>query len=239
MPSALAQGIQREGQNNNLFSLLPHKPNYIILSNNIGSPNVRPFNEALPNKDTHLQPWETKFQISFKVPVARDLFNKADFIPTALFFNRLIKKALSPFRDSNHEPETWLSFENNTKVLGFHNRVIRTIFSHQSNGQSGSLSRNWNRVYVDFLFERDNWYFSLKPWWRVPEDNESDNNPDIDDFLGNFELDGNYKHQQHNFSFLARNNLRSSDNHGADELGWSLPISDNVRGYFQWLNGYG
>lgn len=68
--------------------------------------------------------------------------------------------------------------------------MIRTGFSHQSNGKSGLLSRSWNRVYVDFLFERDNWYFSLKPWWRVPEDNDNDDNPDIDEFLGNFELGG-------------------------------------------------
>jgi phospholipase A1 len=241
-PSALVQRIQLERQNNNPFSLLPHKPNYLIISNNIGSPNERPFNEAFPNKDTHLQPWETKFQISFKVPVVRDLFNKADLFiayTNRSFFQQFNKEDSAPFRDSNHEPEVWLSFKNNAKVLGFQNRVIRTGFSHQSNGQSGSLSRSWNRVYVDFLFERDNWYFSLKPWWRVPEDSDNDDNPDIDEFLGNFELGGIYKHQQHNFSFLVRNNLRSNDNHGAVELGWSFPISKNVRGYAQWFNGYG
>jgi len=240
--SALAQRIQLERQESNPFSLLPHKPNYIILSNNMGSLNDRPFNEALPNKNIHLQPWETKFQISFKVPVARDLFNKADLFiayTNRSFFQQFNKEDSAPFRDSNHEPEAWLSFKNDAKILGFQNRVIRTGFSHQSNGQSGALSRSWNRVYVDFLFERDNWYFSLKPWWRVPESDNSDDNPDIDDYLGNFELGGLYKHNQHNFNFLIRNNLQSSDNHGAVELGWSFPVSKNVRGYVQWFNGYG
>ncbi|PHS71642.1 MAG: phospholipase [Methylophaga sp.] len=226
----------------NPFALLAHKPNYIILSNNLASPNEQPFNDAFPNEDAHFQPWETKFQISLKVPVIRGLFGKADLFAgytNRSFWQQFNKVGSSPFRDSNHELETWLSFNNDSEFLGFRNRVIRTGIVHQSNGQSGVLSRSWNRVYADFIFERHNWYLSLKPWWRIPEDNDEDDNPDIDDYLGHFELSGVYKKDQHSFDFMVRNNLKFGDNHGALQLGWSFPLSKNVRGYVQWFNGYG
>lgn len=241
--SALSRRIALEhDETRNPFTLLPHKPNYILLSNNLASANEQPFEQASPNDDIHLQPWETKFQISLKIPVVRNLFNKADLFvayTNRSFWQQFNKEGSAPFRDSNHEPEVWLSFKNNTELLGFQNRVIRTGISHQSNGQSGSLSRSWNRIYSEFIFERGDWYLSLKPWWRIPESNSDDDNPDIDDYMGNFELAGLYRHGKHNFDFLIRDNLTVNDNHGAIQLGWSFPISDNVRGYVQWFNGYG
>lgn len=244
MPSsAISRRMQYERHNSNPFTLLPHRPNYLILSNNFSSPNERPFRQAFPNRDTHFQPWETKFQISFKVPVVRDLFDRADLFmayTNRSFFQQFNKEDSAPFRDSNHEPEIWLSFDNDAELFGFKNPVIRTGFSHQSNGKSGDLSRSWNRLYAEFLLERDDWYFSVKPWWRIPEDDDSDDNPDIDEFLGHFELSGLYQYnRKHNFSFMLRNNLDFGDNHGAIELGWSFPLSNNVRGYVQWFNGYG
>jgi len=234
--------IERE-VSGKLFSLQPHKPNYIMLSNNMASANEQPFTDAFPNRDVHLQPWETKFQISLKVPVARDLFagNGDLFVAytNRSFWQQFNKESSSPFRDSNHEPEAWLSFNNDSQLWGFKNSVIRTGFVHQSNGQAGSLSRSWNRVYADFIVEKGDFYFSFKPWLRISEDFENDDNPDIDDYLGNFEFSGLYKKGEHTFDFMIRDNLDFSDNHGALQLGWSFPLSSNVKGYVQWFNGYG
>ena len=243
LQSALARRLAYESANDDPFSLLPHKPNYIIISNNIASPNERPFKEAFPIRDIDFQPWETKFQISLKVPLVRGLFNgRADLYAAYTnrsFWQQFNKAGSSPFRDSNHEPEAWLSFKNDTTIWGFYNSVIRTGIVHQSNGQAGTLSRSWNRVYADFIFERGNWFFSAKPWWRIPEKPEDDNNSDIDDYLGNFELGGLYKKGTQTFDFMIRDNLSTSDNHGALQLNWSFPLSKNVRGYVQWFNGYG
>jgi len=227
----------------NPFVLLPHKPNYIMLSNNMSSPNEAQFRAVDPDDDISFQPWETKFQISFKLPVARGLFNnRADLFvayTNRSFWQQFNKEGSAPFRDSNHEPEAWLSFRNDFELFGIRNSIIRTGISHQSNGQSGDLSRSWNRVYADFIFEYDDLYLSFKPWLRINEDREDDDNPDIDEYMGNFELGALYKLDNHTFELMLRNNLDLGDNYGAVQLGWSFPLSDRVRGYVQWFNGYG
>ncbi len=227
----------------NPFVILPHKPNYIMLSNNMSSPNEAPFRAADPDDDINFQPWETKFQISLKAPVAYGLFNNRADLYVAYtnrsFWQQFNKEGSAPFRDSNHEPEAWLSFRNDYELFGVKNSVIRTGISHQSNGQSGELSRSWNRVYADFIFEYDDLYLSFKPWLRINEDNEDDDNPDIDEYMGNFELGALYKMDRHNFELMLRNNLDFGENYGAIQLGWSFPLSDRVRGYVQWFNGYG
>lgn len=225
----------------NPFVLLPHKPNYILLSNNLGSPNQTPFEDA--GDDVSFQPWETKFQISLKIPVAQGLFGgRADaFVAytNRSFWQMFNKEGSAPIRDSNHEPEAWLSFKNDFEVFGVKNSVIRTGISHQSNGQSGVLSRSWNRLYTEFIFEHDDLYVSFKPWWRIPEDDDDDENPDIDEYMGNFELGAVYKMGEHNFDVLLRNNLNFDDNYGAVQLGWTFPLTERLDGYVQWFNGYG
>lgn len=242
--SALARRLRIERDNDGkLFSLQPHKPNYIMISNNMASANERPFNLASSGDDVHFQPWETKFQLSLKVPIARGLFagNGDLFVAytNRSFWQQFNKDSSSPFRDSNHEPEIWLSFKNDSELWGFKNSVIRTGIVHQSNGQAGVLSRSWNRAYADFIIEKGDFYFSFKPWLRLPEDKATDDNADIEDYLGNFELSGLYKRGEHSFDFMIRDNLDFSDNHGALQLGWSFPISSNIKGYVQWFNGYG
>ena len=242
--SAIDNRLKMEGiGEKSTFSLIPHKPNYIILSHNLASPNEQPFNAAFPNGDVHLQPWETKFQMSVKVPLVRDLFAANGDLYAAytgrFFWQQFNKESSSPFRETNHEPELWFSFKNDSELWGFRNSIIRTGIVHQSNGQAGSLSRSWNRIFTDFIVEKGNAYFSFKPWIRLSEDSDNDDNPDIGEYLGNFELSGVYKKAKHSFSLMTRNNLDFSDNYGAFELGWTFPLSHNINGYVQWFNGYG
>lgn len=227
----------------NPFVILPHRPNYIILSNNTASPNQAPFEAANSSRNVDFQPWETQFQISLKAPVYRGIFGDNGDLFFAYtnrsFWQIFNKEGSAPFRDSNHEPEAWLEFENDYELLGFRNSIIRTGISHQSNGQSGVLSRSWNRLYADFVFERDDLYLSVKPWWRIPEGGSNDDNPDIERYMGNVEVSALYKYGEHNFDVMVRNNLRSGDNYGAVQFGWSFPLFKKFRGYVQWFNGYG
>jgi len=165
----------------NSFSLLPHKPNYIMLSYNTNEPNQQVFEQAFPDKSSDLQHLETKFQISMKLAVAQGIFNGQGDLYAAYtnrsFWQQFNKTNSSPFRDTNHDAESWLAFATDYNFAGLHNSAIHTGFSHQSNGQSGSLSRSWNRLYTEFLFEQEDVYLSFKPLFSVPESSPSDDKP--------------------------------------------------------------
>ena len=69
----------------------------------------------------------------------------------------------SPFRETNHEPEMFLLIPQKWSLFDWHNQLIAIGFNHQSNGQTGTLSRSWNRIYANFIFERNNLVVSFKP----------------------------------------------------------------------------
>jgi len=242
--SAIIRRQQSEKQTGwNAFSLMPHKPNYLILSYNNSEPNSEPLDNAFPNHNADLQHLETKFQLSMKFPVLQNvIYGYGDLYAAYTnrsFWQQFNKTHSSPFRETNHEAETWLSFNTNYSLAGFQGSIIRAGFSHQSNGRSGSLSRSWNRLYSEFIFEKEDLYLSFKPWYRIPENSSSDDNADINHFMGHYELRALYKHKQHTVDLMFRNNLKTGHNRGALELAWSFPVHKNIRGYVQWFNGYG
>jgi len=107
------------------------------------------------------------------------------------------------------------------------------------------LSRGWNRLYANLIWEQGNFVFSLKPWWRIPEapktdplSAEGDDNPDIEKYMGYFEFVTAYRRGKQEYSVLVRNNLRS-ENRGAVQLEWTFPMYKRLRGYVEYFNGYG
>jgi len=233
----------------NPFAITPHKPNYFLPLTYANHPNEAPFDE--PNGT--LRPLEMKFQLSIKFPVANDvLFNNSRlfFAYTNLsFWQAYNSRISSPFRETNHEPEIFLLIPQHRSVLGWDNHLITVGFNHQSNGQTGTLSRSWNRIYTNFVFERKNLVLSIKPWYRIPEkkkkdinDASGDDNPNIEHFMGHGELRALYTKNNNTFSLMIRNNLKSN-NQGAVEFNWSFPIGNRfrnrLRGFVQAFNGYG
>jgi phospholipase A1 len=242
--SAIDQRLADEDAvESNAFGIVPHKPNYLIASYNFLDPNVAPFREAYPDSNANLDDAELKFQISFKFPIVRNIFgDNGDlyFAYTNRSFWQVFNDDLSsPFRDYNHEPEAWIAFDNDWEFFGLKNRLFSIGAVHQSNGQAGVLSRSWNRIFANFIFEKENFYFSIKPWIRISESEDEDDNPDITDYMGNFEFQGVYKYRKQNFGLMVRNNLRTSHNRGAFQLDWSFPLHEQLRGYVQWFYGYG
>ncbi|WP_163339028.1 phospholipase A [Desulfopila sp. IMCC35008] len=229
------------------FTLMSHQNNYILVASyNFQGWDVSRYQDFFGLDDIETDDLEVQFQLSIKTPLAVDLFdNRLDIFAGYTvnsywqFYN---DDASSPFRETNHEPEVWLQVRpEKLEILGFSNTVNGIGMNHMSNGQGGSLSRSWNRVYGFFAFERDNMAFMIKPWMRIAEDSEDDDNPDITDYYGHGELWLNYSQQGHTFSFMARNNLESGFSKGAVELGWSFPILDYpyLKGYIQYFSGYG
>ena len=145
----------------------------------------------------------------------------------------------SPFRETNYEPELMLNYRTDFDILGVKCRMITVGFNHQSNGRSEPLSRSWNRIVGSLGFEKDNFTLILKTWYRVPESSEEDDNPDTDDYFGHGEIYGYYFWNKHRFGMMFRNNLQVSDNRGALQLEWSLPLIERVSLYAQYFTGYG
>lgn len=226
------------------FVITPHLPNYILLAaHNSAGVNEAPFHEQFPDEKISFDNTETKFQISFKFPVVKSIFGKNGDLYAAYtnrsFWQMYNSKESAPFRETNHQPELWLRFYSGREFWGFRNLANDIGIVHQSNGRSGSISRSWNRIYARFLFEKGNLAFSIQPWYRIPEDEDDDDNPDIEDYLGNFEFQSAYKWGAHEFGLMFRNNLDCGENHGAVQLDWSFPLYEHLRGYVQWFNGYG
>lgn len=228
------------------FTIMAHKPNYFLLGawNAEGwTPDL--FREQFNEPDYENDDIEAQFQISLKVPLAIGLFNDHMDIYGA-YTNRSFWQVYNddwsrPFRETNHEPELWAQFENDWTIGGITNSVNAVGIVHQSNGRGGVLSRSWNRVYGNFVFQKGRWAFGIKPWIWLKEDREDSDNPDITEYLGHGEMRLAYARHGHVFSMMSRNNLESGFDRGALELAWSFPVFGYpyLKGYVQYFYGYG
>lgn len=227
------------------FTLMAHKPNYILL----GAYNTHGYDPGLLKGIASDQPLEAddteaQFQLSAKFPLAVNLFNRMDVYAAYTnhsFWQVYNNENSSPFRETNHEPEGWVQFNPQWKLWGFTNTSNIFGIVHQSNGRGGELSRSWNRIYASFIIERGNLALAFKPWYRIQEDADDDDNRDITDFLGHGEIRAVYKYKEHVFSVMSRNNIESGFDNGAIELSWSFPLFNYpyVKGYVQYFTGYG
>jgi phospholipase A1 len=186
-------------------------------------------------------PTEGKFQLSFK-------FKLADFddsIGASLWagytqqshwqvYNAEVSR---PFRETNYQPEFMLAFHPDRRVLGFDWRLLNVALVHQSNGRSQGLSRSWNRLYAQVGAERGRFALLARGWVRIKESSGEDDNPDIEDYLGNGDLVASYAIGRHQLSVLGR--YAFDTGHGAVEGTWSFPLARRVRGYVQVFSGYG
>jgi len=238
--------IRQESVNlDNSFSLIAHRPTYVLPFSNVNNPNEAPFDPVsqISQQDRELDMLEVKFQISFRVPINKDFFFKNShlwFAYTQLSLWQLYNKDnSSPFRETNYEPELIWSFLVNESFGDLKLTHLAVALNHQSNGRSEPFSRSWNRISVDSIWAYENLVFSLKPWHRLPENDVDDDNPDIEDYMGNFDFRVGYKHQDHQLSALLRSAFNEDNSRSFYELGYSFSINRKFRGYVQFTSGYG
>jgi phospholipase A1 len=238
--------LLEEGLADNRFAIVPHRPTYILPLTYVDAPNEAPYGD----QDIDLEWLEAKYQISLKIPLVKGLLAGQDrlyFGYTQLSLWQLYNRQTSAsFRETVYEPEIFMTFPHETEFLGFRSRILTLGINHQSNGQSGLLSRSWNRIMAQVIVERGDLYLSLRPWIRIPEsekdspdDSVGDDNPDIEHYLGNFELRALLRDGEAVWGLMLRNNLRGDANRGAVEVDYSFPLGTQVRGYVQYFNGYG
>ena len=230
------------------YVLTPHKMNYILPVSIVNEINHDAYKE-FSTWSQDLKDIEAKFQISLKIPLLTGpLFNKGD----QLFFGFTLQswwqiyadEISKPFRETNYQPEMFYLTPINFHPFGGNSAFIVGA-EHQSNGRSQLLSRSWNRVYVNYLYEKRSFALSFRPWYRIPEGDKvtsrnspGDDNPDIEDYMGHFELGMVYKYSSDfEFSFKGRNNF--STHNGFIEVGATFPLWGKLKGYTQFSSGYG
>ncbi len=150
-----------------------------------------------------------------------------------------------PFRTTDHEPELMYVYPVDINLPGgWRWRYAGLGLVHQSNGQSLPYSRSWNRYYLMAGMElADQFQLTGRIWKRIREGAESDDNPDIANYIGRAEITGRWNINPYNtVSATLRNNLRS-DGRGSIRLEWLKALGDparsNLRLHTQLFHGYG
>lgn len=225
----------------NPFVMTTHRPNYFIFAHQFNNPNEAPYAAAFPGDDIAFRNWEAKFQLSLKFPLALNIFgDNGDLMAgyTNRSFWQVFNHHLSaPFRETNHEPELWFRWRSGLREGSWAARVFNLGFNHQSNGQAGSLSRSWNRLFAAAVVERNNLALGLRLSKRIPEKSGSDDNPDIERYIGGVELTAVHHASNHVSSLMLR--TAPDTGRSALQLDYSYPLYKNLRGYIQWYDGYG
>jgi len=244
IPTALSVRWELEpGTQQGLWRVRPYRPLFILPVRYSDNPNdfpQTPSQSALPTSE-QLDKTEAEFQLSFKTKGAENLFGThADlwFAYTQQNQWQVYNSTISrPFRETNYQPEMFLVIPTHYDLFGLTGRFIDLGLVHQSNGRADPLSRSWNRLYAQFGFERGNFALLVRPWYRFKEDISTDNNPDINSYMGHGDVTAIYKRGGQEFTLLGR--LNTGTGYGAAEGTWSFPIHVRLKGYVKLFTGYG
>lgn len=223
-----------------VFNFKPFHSNYLLLANYSNATNNTPFDAFTPGglKSKHV---ELTYQLSLKMKALEQIGN----LPVDLwlgytqqsFWQAYNRAASSPFRETNYQPEAILTTPLHLNVGGLEFRYANLALEHQSNGQTSTLSRSWNRIYGEVGVEDGKLAVALRIWKRLDNARSDNDNIDITNYMGHGDLTATYRINGNEFSMLARRNF--AYNRGALQLGWAFPLVANLKGYVQTFTGYG
>ncbi|TYK64694.1 phospholipase A [Colwellia echini] len=244
--------IKEKHSEDNPYVLTPYKMNYILPFTVVNTVNRNAYKDFSTWEDD-LKNVEAQFQISVKIPLLTgDLFREGDQIffgfTLQSWWQIYAKEISKPFRETNYQPEFFYLTPINLHPFGGNSALVLGL-EHQSNGQSQLLSRSWNRAYATYLYEKRDFALAFRAWWRIPEseksppvngviDGDGDDNPDIIDYMGYFELGMVYK-QSINFEYYSKIRNNFSTHNGFIEIGATFPLWGKLKGYTQLSSGYG
>jgi phospholipase A1 len=201
-----------------VFNFRPHRDSYLLLANYSTSNNDQPFQEFSPDglKSQHV---ELMYQLSFKMKMLEQAFS----YPVDLWFGytqesfwqAYNRSESSPFRETNYQPELMVTTPLALNLAGVDVRYLTLGLVHQSNGQTSTLSRSWNRIYAQIGAEKDNFAINFRIWKRLDNARSDNDNIDITDYLGHGDVTASYRWDGHEISMLARRNLHTR--HGAQQ----------------------
>jgi phospholipase A1 len=214
--------------------------NYLLLANQSNATNDRPFRAYLPEgyQSKHA---ELTYQLSFKAKLLEGVANTPIDIWAGYtqqsFWQAYARSESSPFRETNYQPEFMAVLPINKQLGPVNLRFASVGFVHQSNGQSATLSRSWNRFYAQMGLESGNLGVTARVWKRLDNAKSNNDNADITDFLGHGDMRITYRDKGFEYSALLRRNFGTG--HGAVQAGVAFPLAVNLKGYAQLFSGYG
>ena len=211
-------------KHDNPFVLYPYENNYLLYTytSDMNKEAISSYNWADKAKND-----EVKFQLSLAFPLWRGILGDNSVLAASYtqrsWWQLSNRGASSPFRETNY--------------AGWTLRDIETGLNHESNGRSDPTSRSWNRVYARLMAQNGNFLAEIKPWYRIPENENNDDNPDITKYMGYYRAKLGYEVGESIFSVEGNYNWNSG--FGGATFAWSYPISEHVRFYTQLFSGYG
>ena len=229
------------------YDISLYAPNYFLIGRYTTSLNTAPFDPLVGGgvfaPGTELDSTEAAFQISFKFRLwtTDDRRWGAWMAYTQQSQWQLYNdsgNASRPFRETNYMPELILSHKPGLRWGDLQWNLLNVAFNHQSNGRSDVISRSWDRLIASVGVEKGDLGILGRLWWRIPESDDSDDNPTISDYYGWGDLSAIYKWRGQSFAATIRGN--PSTGKGAGQLTWiSAPLLGPVRGYVKLFSGYG
>jgi phospholipase A1 len=227
------------------FGLKPYRTNYLLP---FGYANKEYYSPLPTMKYSNA---EAELQVSLQLRIFKDVlgFNEEYFLSyTQKSFWQIYVES-SPFRETNYNPEAFVIFPLNDEDNYFRFYSLKFALAHISNGQAdtqdviladssslGNLSRSINFVYSTLRLQHKSLFLDLKTWVRIPEDPETDDNPDIMDYSGYASAKLTYFYNDHMFTLKGRGNFGTGK--GFVEGTYSFPLLRNYF-YLKLFSGYG
>ncbi len=235
MTPAQTRLLEDQVSYNRDFSISAFQPNYFIGTYST-NPNAEPFADFPPG-ETSLENEEAKFQVSIKAPLWRTMFGSNNDLIAAYTSTSWwqVTGNSSAFRETNYQPELFLRHYGGWDFLGGQFVAADLGFNHQSNGRGATLSRSWNRIIGRLYLDYDSIAVGLRAWYRIPESEDSDDNPGMHRYYGYGDVLVAYAPNKNTFTAM----LRPGTQEGGLELTWSYPLTNAFRAYAQYWNGYG
>ncbi len=239
------------------FGLKAYQENYLVVGFREGTYDNYTVTDEYTNKEVELQ-------LSLRYDVVSNLLG-LDEVYTLAYTHRAFWQVFtpsSPFRETNYNPEFFITFPVYSKHWSGIKGFQIAPFSHQSNGQGNitetlgdinttknpegidplvltNRSRSWNYAYARFFFQHGDLFTILTGRYRYPESDEDDN-PDLTDYIGHGELAFYIPYRRHLFKLAGNYNLKTGN--GSIEGNWSYPLSfsqSTTYLYTKVFSGYG
>jgi phospholipase A1/A2 len=233
------------------FNYTAYRANYFLPLRVMSRVHRTPSSPSLGTAQTLpiYQHAEAKLQLSMRSKVMQDALLPGADIWVAYTQQSMWQiwnqAASAPFRSTDFQPEVIYILPTPAFLQqgpwGWSWHLTELGLVHQSNGQSGALSRSWNRIYASVGIERGGLTAALRFEQRLTQrSSQSDDNPDIAAHLGRVDTQLTWSPGHATATLAWRPSLRGR---GSWQLDWTCPVQrdrpDGLRWYAQAFQGFG